>query len=118
MNLPRRADRLGEPRELRITGHVTPAAPLHVPADRVFYADPWGWSDDSLQPAAPQPAPPPRPAWLRWWKVYAVAAVPVGAVLAYLIAVNAALFAVCTALTVIAVCGGAGKVSKHCRGDH
>ncbi len=110
MNLPRRTDGLGEPRELRL---VTQA---EVVDDRTRWLDDPHGADTIWPEPAPQPAaqPEPRPAWMRWWRVYAIAALPVGGVLAYLVYLNAALFAVVTALTVILVCSGAERVKNRC----
>ncbi len=101
VNLPRRTDELAEPRELYVVDQ-----PGYVFGEPSQGGEMWEWPT-----AAPQPTPTRRPIP---WKWISVGGLPVAAVLAYLVYLNAALFAVVTALTVIAVCSGADKV-RRCR---
>jgi hypothetical protein len=97
--------------------HPTPFAVLpdptvygrHEPAG-------YGYPDPMLYPpyVEAEPDPPPR----RWpWIVLGLAAVVVVGLLCWLIAQNAALFAVVTAITIIIVCGGGQEVARRRRDD-
>jgi hypothetical protein len=96
--------------------HPTPFAASPDP-DLYGLYDPagYGYPDPMLYPPHVEPEPdPPR----RWpWMVLGLAALAVVGVLCWLIAKNAALFAVVTAITIIIVCGGGQEVARRRRED-
>lgn len=117
MNLPYRKTE-AEPRELHVVDRIDPGGGL---AD--VFADSYVDHDDdpgAWQPPAGPPQPQRPASLLRRvpWPAWAAVAVPVAGVLAYLIWLNAALFAVVAAITTIVVCGVGSKAAQRCRGDH
>jgi hypothetical protein len=91
---------------------VPPNAAMSDPYDPAGY----GYPGPVMYPpyVDPEPDPPPR----RWpWIVFGVAGLAVVGVLCWLIARNAALFAVVTAITIIIVCGGGQEVARRRRDD-